>query len=146
MAAMSGLRWVRIILCALAAFVSAFVSVFGFVTVYAVKLGIEAQGPPDQALIQAFAGKWAPIVGPIAGVVFAFLFAWLAARTPQNRFMHGVMTGAIYGGVSLVLGVLGGVDLGAIVTPILIVLAGAAAGKLAARNEPDPNAPVPGEL
>ncbi|MEM7192876.1 MAG: hypothetical protein AAF405_08460 [Pseudomonadota bacterium] len=135
MASMSGLRWVRIVVCALAAMVCAYIAVFGIVMVYAVMLGFEAMGQPDQAQINAFAGKWAPILGPIAGFVFAFLFGLLAARTPHNRFMHGLMTGVLFGGVSLVLGLLGDISVGTFLSPLLLVLGGAAAGKLAARKE-----------
>lgn len=132
---MSELRWLRIVLCALAAFACGFVMVFGVVTVYAVIEGFKAMGQPDQALISAFAGKWAPITGLISGVVFSFLFALLAARKQRNRFMHGLMTGVVYGLLALVLGVLGGVSLNDFLGPVLIVLAAAAAGKLSARNE-----------
>lgn len=132
---MSELRWLRIVLCAMGAFVSGFVTIIGVVSVYAMIEGFKAMGQPDQSLINAFAQKWAPIVGLVAGALFSFLFALLAARKQSNRFMHGLMTGVVYGAAALVLGLLGGVSPNDFVGPLLIVLAGAAAGKLSARKE-----------
>src|SRR5918997_3994862 len=64
----SSVRWGLVLLVDVAAAVLTFVAMYLVVVVYAVVLGVQAQGEPDQTLIQRFA----VVVGAWLGTVLGY--------------------------------------------------------------------------
>ena len=74
------------------------------VTVYATKLGFEAQGAPDQALVNQFAESIGAWLSPILKIIITFLAVkWLKRKSPEIGLMGGLFFAAIIVAASLIL-------------------------------------------
>ncbi len=125
------LRWLRIVLASVGAWFGAFVAISAVVAVYAVRLGFEARGAPDQEKITAFAQSIGPWMGPLCAVLFVFGLGLLVARVPLHRLAHGVALGAVTSALELLASALfGGVGLGTLTTIAGYLAGGSLAGWL----------------
>jgi len=105
----SELRLGRIALVGLAVIVLSYLLVMLAVVAYAVVLGVQAQGPPDQDQIAAFAKSVTPWLGTIVGLLFIFLGAtWTARRVPQHKMLHGLLMGIFVAIITTALDTIGG--------------------------------------
>ena len=119
---LSQIKWVRVLLTALAVYLLSFLTVIVVVTGYATYLGFMARGAPDQAMIEAFANQSAPWVGPISLILFTFLGAMHVARRVTSALpLHGIVLGVL---ASLVNILLDGFSLSALAVTILTAAAG----------------------
>lgn len=129
---LSQIKWVRVVLTALAVYIASFLTVFLIVTLYASYLGFQARGAPDQAMIEAFASQYAPWIGPISLILFTILGAmWLARRVSNAVELHGIVLGVL---VSLVSIVFDGLSVSTLVTIVLTIGAGWLGSRLSARQ------------
>jgi len=128
----SQIKWGRALLTGVVVYVLSFLLIFLIVSTYAMVLGIQARGAPDQTMIQAFANRHAPWIGPVCLVLFTFLGAsWLARRVDAASQLHGLVVGILVGAINLILAGFGISDL---IATVLIVAAGWLGGNLAARH------------
>jgi hypothetical protein len=130
----SNVRWRPVLLAGLSAAGLTFGAVYLVVTVYAVLLGVQAQGEPDQAHIQRFAegvGAW---LGTVVGVLFTFGgAAWVARRVESaTAALHGVLVGGVVAVVGLAFG--GSLGIVEVVGAVLTVAAGWLGGRLGGRG------------
>ncbi len=129
---LSQIKWVRVVLTALAVYIASFLTVFLIVTGYASYLGFQTRGAPDQAMIEAFASQYAPWIGPISLVLFTILGAmWLARRVGNAVELHGLVLGVL---VSLVSIIFDALSVSTLVTIVLTIGAGWLGSKLSARQ------------
>lgn len=102
------------------------------VTGYALYLGIEARGAPDQARIDQFATWISSILSPLLAIVLTFLGgAWIRRKMPDARPMSGLFLGVLVVILSLLVDTAFGTVLGAvdILWYALVVLAGWLGGR-----------------
>ena len=89
------IRWLKLILGAIAAEVLAILVLIAVVAIV---------GPRDQAQAQAYAEKMGQWVGPLAGVVLSFLGAlWVSRGLTSGHLLHGFLFGLIYALVDVAL-------------------------------------------
>jgi hypothetical protein len=89
------IRWIRMIVGAIAAEVLAILILICIVAIF---------GPRNQAQAQAYAEKMGQWVGPLAGVVLSFLGAlWVNRGLPSGHLLHGFLFGLIYALVDVAL-------------------------------------------
>jgi hypothetical protein len=89
------IRWIRLILGAIAAEVLAILVLIAVVAIF---------GPRDQAQAQAYAEKMGQWVGPLAGIVLSFLGAlWVSRGLTGGHLLHGFLFGLIYALVDVAL-------------------------------------------
>jgi hypothetical protein len=89
------IRWIRLILGAIAAEILAILVLIAVVAIF---------GPRDQAQAQAYAEKMGQWVGPLAGVVLSFLGAlWVSRGLAGGHLLHGTLFGLIYALVDVAL-------------------------------------------
>ena len=69
---LSQIKWGRALLTGVVVYVLSFLLIFLIVSTYAMVLGIQARGAPDQTMIQAFANRHAPWIGPVCLVLLRF--------------------------------------------------------------------------
>jgi hypothetical protein len=101
--AASRIRWSSLVIASAGVWVLGFVLIGGVIFAYAFRLGFIARGQPDPYAIQQFANTAGPVWGPLLGIVLTALAAiWLGRRTAPEQIRHGVLLGAIVGGVPLV--------------------------------------------
>lgn len=101
----SQLKWGRIAIGVLAAVLGGMLAITLIIALYAFTLGFEARGAPDQASIEAFANRVAPIGGPLAAAILTFLAAaWVSRRATGQWRLHGIVTGLLVAGVGLAIG------------------------------------------
>ncbi len=82
------IRWIKIILGAIAAEAAAVVILICFVAIF---------GPSTTSEASAFAEKHGYWLGPVAGVVFSFLGAlWVSRRLVAGQLLHGTLFGLVY--------------------------------------------------
>jgi hypothetical protein len=89
------LRWWRIVLAAVVAFLGSMLVTILIVTGYAFMLGVEARGAPDPTKISAFARQVGPTWGPVLLAVFTAVGALWVARRVTDPVRHGVLVGGI---------------------------------------------------
>jgi hypothetical protein len=92
---LAGLRWGRIVLAAVAAFLASMLGTILIVTGYAFTLGFQARGAPDPTKISAFARQVGPTWGPVLLAVFTAVGALWVARRVTAPVRHGVLVGLI---------------------------------------------------
>ena len=86
----------RILLGGVLAFLASFVLMFGIVSGYALKLGFEARGAPDQARIQAFAESIGPIWGPTSLALMTLIAAfWAMRKVGARHALQGTLVGLV---------------------------------------------------
>ncbi len=131
---LSQIRWWRITWTALTVYGASFLIVFLIVTAYALFLGFEARGAPDQAMIQAFANQYAPWLGPISLVMFTFLGAiWLGSFVKTGLQLHGLVLGALVSLVNIIFDI-SSLSLATLGITLLVIAAGWLGGRLAHRR------------
>jgi hypothetical protein len=85
------------------------------VTGYAISLGIEARGAPDQARIDQFAARIGSILAPILAIMLTFLGAgWIRKKVPAAPILSGLVLGILVVILSLLADMAFGTELGAI--------------------------------
>lgn len=85
------------------------------VTGYAIYLGIEARGAPDQARIDQFAARIGSILAPILAFMLTFLGAgWIRKKVPAAPILSGLVLGILVVILSLLADMAFGTELGAI--------------------------------
>ena len=135
------LRWGRIVLAGAFALLAGVLVIMLVVAGYAFKLGFEARGAPDHARIQQFAERVGSVAGPIAAILSTLLAAaWAARGAAGKQVLHGTLVGALVACAGLAFA--GGVRFSSIVNTVLVLLAGYAGGKIAARPRASPQAPL----
>lgn len=128
----SQIKWVRVVLTALAVYIVSFLTVILIVTGYASYLGFQARGAPDQTLITAFADQYAPWIGPISLILFTVFGAMHVARRVETAHpLHGMILGALAGLVNLLFD---GFSLNTLLSTILTIGAGWLGAKLTAKK------------
>jgi len=86
----------RILLGGLLAFAGSFLLMFGIVTGYALKLGFEARGAPDQDRIQAFAESMGPTWGPVLlGLMVLAAAFWATRKAGGRHALQGILVGLV---------------------------------------------------
>jgi len=129
---LSQIKWVRVVLTALAVYIAGFLTIFLIVTGYASYLGFQVRGAPDPAMIEAFANQYAPWIGPISLILFTILGAMGLARRVGNAVeLHGIVLGVL---VSLVSIIFDGLSVSTLVTIVLTIGAGWLGSRLSARQ------------
>lgn len=103
------------------------------VTVYAVKLGFEARGAPDQNKISEFAAMIGQNYGTMIGFLLTFLGAmWVARKAKVSPIANGVAVGVI---VAIgTFGIYYNINFTAIVTFTLTLIAGWLGGLIGRRR------------
>jgi putative membrane protein (TIGR04086 family) len=105
----SELRLGRIALVGLGVIVISYLLVILAITVYAVMLGVQAQGAPDREQIAEFARSVSSWLGTVIGLIFIFLGAtWTARRVPQHKMLHGLLVGIFVAIITIGLDAIGG--------------------------------------
>jgi putative membrane protein (TIGR04086 family) len=132
----SDLRLVRVSLVGLGAYILSLALVFLVVTVYAVMLGFEARGAPDQALIQEFAENVGSWLGPASALLLTFLGGlWVARKVDARGALHGLLVGVVVALISVALALLSsGLSLRQTLLVGAIVATGWIGGTLGARR------------
>ncbi len=131
---LSQIRWWRITWTALTVYGASFLIVFLIVAAYALFLGFEARGAPDQAMIQAFANQYAPWLGPISLVMFTFLGAiWLGSFVKTGLQLHGLVLGALVSLVNIIFDI-SSLSLATLGITLLVIATGWLGGRLAHRR------------
>ena len=129
----SRLKWGRILVGGLLAWVGSFLLVFLIVTGFALKLGFEARGAPDQARIQHFAERIGPTWGPALLAILTLAAAfWVARKAVASRSLHGALVGLVAGVGSLIVAL--PPSLGTVSAFGVTLLAGWLGGAAAARQ------------
>lgn len=129
---LSQINWKRTLITALVVYFIGFLITFLVVTVYAMVLAFQARGAPDQTMIQAFANRYAPLVGPTSLILFTILGARHLARRVEDAIpLHGTILGLL---TSLVNLAFDGLSPGAFAVVILTVAAGWLGSKLGNRK------------
>ena len=132
---LSQIRWWRVTWTALTVYGASFLIVFLIVTAYALFLGFEARGAPDQTMIEAFASQYAPWLGPITLILFTFLGAiWLGSFVKTGLQLHGLVLGVLVSLVNMLFAGIGALSLVTLITTILVIAAGWLGGRLAHRR------------
>jgi hypothetical protein len=86
-------RWVKLILGAIAVEAGAIVALVCVVAVF---------GPKEANEAQRYAEKMGPWIGPIAGAIFSFIGAWLIGRSlTQGHLIHGLLLGLFVAAVDV---------------------------------------------
>ena len=133
MALVSELRLGRVFLVGMGVFVVSFLLVTLIIAAYALALGFEARGAPDQAEIQRFADSVAPWAGPVIGILLTLGAAvWTARRVPAHKALHGLLLGAVVGLLFLAVGTMGGITMTDLLGLAMIAAAGWVGGVLGA--------------
>ena len=120
-AQLSQIKWVCVLLTALAVTLLSFITVFVVVTAYASILAFQARGAPDMEMINAFANQYAPWIGPVSLIVFTVFGAIHVARRVDVPQINWIVLGAL---VSLINLLFGGLSLGVLLTTILTIFTG----------------------
>lgn len=100
---MPEIRWGRCVLAGLGAFATSVVLVTAVVFGYALRLGFQVGGAPNQAKIQAFAQGIAPVLGPMLSALLTVAAGVWASRGMKSPVLQGVVVGvtAALAGLSL---------------------------------------------
>ena len=134
----SNVRWGRVLLAGALVFIANFMSVFLVVSVYAVILGFEARGAPDQALIDQFASQISTWFGPVLTALLTLGAAvWVARKVEAAIILHGVLVGLIAVLIGLTVTLVffdSSIDMPDIVRFVLAVAAGWVGGFLGSRG------------
>ena len=86
-------RWIKLILGAIAAEVGAIVALVCVVAVF---------GPKEASEAQRYAEKMGPWVGPIAGAIFSFIGAWWIGRSlTRGHLIHGLLFGLLVAAIDV---------------------------------------------
>jgi hypothetical protein len=101
------IRWGRVILTSVGAYLVGLLLITIVVTTYALKLGFEVRGAPDRARIAQFAehsaGSWGTVVGLLLTLGAAI---WVARKVRTAAAMHGVAVGVSVAVLGLIVGLL----------------------------------------
>jgi len=98
------IRWRRVVVASGIALAAGYLAVVAIIAGYALGLGFAAQGAPDEARIEAFADRVAPVWGPILGALATLVAALGAARgAPGRPATHGLLVGTSVALVALAL-------------------------------------------
>jgi len=90
------IRWLRIVLTAIGAYVISILVIALIVTIYAFMLAFSVRGAPDQTKITNFAQHFSGVGGIAIGVIVTFLAAlWVARKVRNSALLHGFLVGAI---------------------------------------------------
>lgn len=90
------IRWLRVILTGIGAYVVGVLLIALIVTIYAVMLGFAVRGAPDQTKITTFAHRFSGSWGITIGLVVTFLAAlWVARKVRTAALLHGFLVGAV---------------------------------------------------
>jgi hypothetical protein len=131
----ANIKWPRVILGVVIAFVIAYGSSVVIVTGYSTILAFQAQGAPDTAAINAFAAQYAGIVTSIFIGVGTLVGGLLTGRKAQaDALQNGLMVGVITAVLDIILSIFGGFSLWSIVSIALALAGGWLGGKLSHRH------------
>ena len=131
---LSNIKWVWVIVGVVVAMLVAYGSSICVVTIYASVLAFQAQGTPDQALINEYANNNAGIITAVFVIVGTFLGGLLAGRkAKEDAAQNGLVVGIITALIMLVMGIIGGINLWVIVSVLLALVGGWLGGRMAAR-------------
>ena len=90
----TGVRWVATLIAAAVVMACTLIGTTLVVTVYALYLGFQARGAPDQELISQFAAQVAPWLTPTLQVLFTVATAAVVARKSRaNPGVQGLLVG-----------------------------------------------------
>ncbi|MDP6419224.1 MAG: DUF3792 family protein [Candidatus Krumholzibacteria bacterium] len=91
---MREIRFLRILLTALAVTVISIGIVTLVITGYGMKLAVESGGTPDQAMIETFVAKHASWMGSVSSAILLFLGAFHVARkVPERKVLNAFLVG-----------------------------------------------------
>ena len=130
----SKIRWRRVLFAGVLVPLLSLVVLFLILTVYATILAFQVRGQPDQAQIALVARQIAPWVSPlltIGGVI------WVVRKGVREASLNSILVGVVAAFTNLVISFLfgGTLDLRAVVSFVLIVLAGWLGGRVSGRGQ-----------
>jgi len=101
------IRWGRVILTSVGAYLLGLLFNTIVVTAYAFKLAFEARGAPDQTRISQFAQHFSTSWGMVPGLLLTFGAAvWVARKVRLAAALHGVAVGLIVAILGLIVGLI----------------------------------------
>jgi len=90
------IRWARVILTSIGAYLATLLLITLVVTVYAFKLAFAVRGAPDQTRIVQFSQHFVTSWGLVPGLLVTFGAAiWVARKARTSTALHGVLIGSI---------------------------------------------------
>lgn len=106
----SRVRWLRVIIAAVAIPIVVFLSGILVVTAYSFQLAFSVRGAPDQNAIAQFAQATIPMLSPWLSALSAFVITWFATRklgasAMTNAIAIGGLTGIFLLGMELAGGI-----------------------------------------
>lgn len=132
---LSNIKWGWVALGVVITFIIAFGGSICTVTGYSAYLAFKVMGPPDQALINEFAGRAAEGIQSVLIGVGALLGGLLAGRKAKvDALQNGLAVGLLSALISLVFGLTGGFTLWTLVSIVLSIGGGWAGGQLASKR------------
>ena len=100
----SRIRWLRVLVAALAVIALSFLVLTVIIAVYAFVLAFQARGAPDQNAINRFAAKVSPKLMPWLEMLLTLVVTLRVARRAERAsVMHGLFIGTLAGLLSLAL-------------------------------------------
>jgi hypothetical protein len=101
------IRWGRVVLTSLGAYLAGLLLITIVVTAYAFKLAFEARGAPDQTRISQFAQHFSTSWGMVPALLLTFGAAiWVARKVRTAAAMHGVAVGVTVAVLGLIVGLI----------------------------------------
>jgi hypothetical protein len=100
---LSSVRWLRILIAAVAVIVVSFLILMVIITGYAFVLAFQVRGAPDQNAINHFAARTSPKLMPWLEMLLTLVVSLIIARrTGTASIVHGLFIGILAGLLSLV--------------------------------------------
>jgi hypothetical protein len=99
---LSSVRWLRILIAAVAVIALSFLLLMVIITGYAFVLAFQARGAPDQNAINHFAAKVSPKLMPWLEMLLTLVVTFIVARRAETAsIVHGLFIGILAGLLSL---------------------------------------------
>jgi hypothetical protein len=99
---LSSVRWLRILITAVAVVAVSFLILMVIITVYAFVLAFQVRGAPDQNAINHFAARISPKLMPWLEMLLTLVAAFIVARRAKTTgIIHGLFVGILAGLLSL---------------------------------------------
>ncbi|MCX7000491.1 MAG: hypothetical protein NT106_09400 [Candidatus Sumerlaeota bacterium] len=99
---LSSVRWLRILIAAVAVIAVSFLLLMVIITGYAFVLAFQVRGAPDQNAINHFAAKVSPKLMPWLEMLLTLVVTFIVARRAETAsIVHGLFIGILAGLLSL---------------------------------------------
>lgn len=97
------IRWVRVILTSIGAYLVTLLLITLVVTAYAFRLAFEVRGAPDKIRIAQFSQHFVATWGLVLALLATFGAAmWVARKARTSTALHGVLVGSIIAVLGLI--------------------------------------------